>query len=84
MVYGLPRLLRSLAMTAHTNSSLRELLATRGNLSMGYNYSFMEFFFFSVFVLAISDLWGFASLCKGGCCEATGGLRKKLKHKVGK
>ena len=37
-----------------TNSSLRELLATRGNLSMGYNYSFMEFFFFSVFVFIIS------------------------------
>ena len=37
-----------------TNSSLRELLATRGNLSMGYNYSFMELFFFSVFVFVIS------------------------------
>ena len=40
--------------TVKQNSSLRELLATRGNLSMGYNYSFMEFFFFSVFVFVIS------------------------------
>ena len=53
----------------------------RGNLSMGYNYLFMEFFFFSVFALTISGLWGFASLCKGGSCEATGGLREKLKIK---
>ena len=45
------------AMTAHTNSSLRELLATRGNLSMGYNQSFMEFFFFFVFVFIVSGLW---------------------------
>ena len=37
-----------------TNSSLRELLATRGNLSMKYNYSFMELFFFSVFVFVVS------------------------------
>ena len=62
-----------------TNSSLRELLATSGNLSMRYNYSFMEFFFFSVFILTTSGLWGLASLCKGGSCEATGGLREKLK-----
>ena len=66
--------------------SLRELLATRGNLSIGYNYSFMEFFFFSVFVFIISGCGllrrftrGLASLCKGGSCEATGGLREKLK-----
>ena len=39
----------------------------------------MGFFFFSVFVFVISALWGFASLCKGGSCEATGGLREKLK-----
>ena len=68
VVCGLPRLLRSLAMTAHTNSSLRELLATRGNLSMGYNYSLMEFFFFSVFVFVISGcgLLRFARNDEGG------------------
>ena len=38
-----------------------------------------KFFLFSVFIFTISGLWGFASLCKGGCCEATGGLREKLK-----
>ena len=97
MVYGLPQAFglrndeggewgfmdcfASLAMTVYTNSSLRELLATRGNLSMGYNYSFMEFFFFSVFVFAISGLWGLASLCKGGADEVSGGLREKLKIK---
>ena len=40
-----------------------------------------KFFFFSVFGGGFCGLWGFASLCKGGCCEATGGLRKKLKIK---
>ena len=29
-----------------------------------------------------SGLWGFASLCKGGSCEATGGLRKNWKWKI--
>ena len=38
-----------------------------------------KFFFFFVFVLVISGLWWLASLCKGGSCEATGGLREKLK-----
>ena len=57
------------------NSSLREP-KVRGNLSMGYNYLFMGFFLFSVFILTFCGLWGFASLCKGGSCEATGGLRK--------
>ena len=33
--------------------SLREP-KVRGNLSMGYNYSFMEFFFFSAFVFVVS------------------------------
>ena len=78
MVYGLPRLLRTLAMTVpprrhcealkkpwqsqygdhHTKPTIviaRVAFATRGNLSMGYNYSFMEFFFFLVFVFVISD-----------------------------
>ena len=32
----------------------RVAFATSGNLSMGYNYSFIEFFFFSVFVFVIS------------------------------
>ena len=82
----------------HPNTVIARAWKARGNLSMGYNYSFMEFFFFSVFVFIISglwiassfhfsqwrravssDLWGLASLCKGGCCEATGGLREKLK-----
>ena len=42
-------------------------------------YLFMGFFLFSVFVFTFCGLWGFASLCKGGSCEATGGLREKLK-----
>ena len=65
-------------MTVKQNSSLREP-KVRGNLSMGYNYLFMGFFLFSVFILTFCGLWGFASLCKGGSCEATGGLREKLK-----
>ena len=65
-------------MTVKQNSSLREP-KVRGNLSMGYNYLFMGFFLFSVFIFTFCGLWGFASLCKGGSCEATGGLREKLK-----
>ena len=68
-------------MTVKQNSSLREP-KVRGNLSMGYNYLFMGFFLFLIFVFIISGLWGFASLCKGGSCEATGGLREKLKIKI--
>ena len=59
---GLPRLLRSLAMTNGARGGIHKLViarvafATRGNLSMGYNYSFMGFFLFSVFVFIISGL----------------------------
>ena len=38
-------------------SSLRELLATRGNLGMGHGYSIGEFFYFSVFALTFCGLW---------------------------
>ena len=69
---------KAVAISFILGLSLREP-KVRGNLSMGYNYLFMGFFFFSVFVFIISGLWGFASLCKGGSCEATGGLREKLK-----
>ena len=37
----------SLAMTVYTDSSLRRPKAC-GNLGMGYNYSFIDFFSFSV------------------------------------
>ena len=50
------------AMTNGANGSIHKLVIARawkarGNLSMGYNYLFMEFFLFSVFVFTISGLW---------------------------
>ena len=44
------------AAVVKQNSSLREP-KVRGNLGMRDNYSFMEFFLFSIFILAIGGLW---------------------------
>ena len=61
--------------------SLREP-KVRGNLSMEYYDSQTKLVIARTegsWRAVSSDLWGFASLCKGGSCEATGGLREKLK-----
>ena len=49
-----PKLVIAKAITP--TSSLRRPKAC-GNLGMRHNYSFMEFFFFSVFVLTFCGLW---------------------------
>ena len=51
-----------LAMTKETRDSTPHIVIARawkarGNLGMGYNYLFIEFFFFSVFVLTFYGLW---------------------------
>ena len=82
-------------MTVKQNSSLREPkvrgnLSMGYNFIYSWNsFSFCFYIYFLwlvgvclplyVFIFTFCGLWGFASLCKGGSCEATGGLREKLK-----
>ena len=48
----------------------------RGNLCMGYNYWFIEFFCFSVFVFIISGLWGLPPFVRGDVAKQQGGWEK--------
>ena len=71
MVYGLPQAF-GLRNDEGTKGSIHKLVIarvrrTRGNLSMGYNYSIGEFFLFLVFILTFCCLW-ITSLCSQWQC----------------
>ena len=58
--------------TVPPTPSLREP-KVRGNLSIGYNYLFMEFFLFSVFIFTFCGLWGLPPFVRGEVAKQQGG-----------
>ena len=73
VVYGLLR-----RFTPRNDKKRTVIARTEGSWQSQYGIQLFihGILFLFVFVLTFCGLWGFASLCKGGSCEATGGLRK--------